>query len=214
MPDHVALDESPLIMPGRSKYMHLRIARYISNILSPMTISLPLVTLAALYHEHNSPLKVAGHVFLTLLFVSIGPLLYILIGVRKGKFTDLDVSVRTQRNGPFLFMLISTLLGLFLLSLIHAPRNLQTLLIIAIFGGLVLMITTHWWKISIHAASMGVAVTFLTALYGIIVLPAYLLVVLVGWSRVVLRHHTVAQVIAGSLVSIALSAIVLVVRGI
>jgi membrane-associated phospholipid phosphatase len=54
----------------------------------------------------------------------------------------------------------------------------------------------------------------LTVLYGAIVLPAFLLVVLVSWSRVVLRRHTVAQVLAGSLVSIALATAILLLRGI
>jgi membrane-associated phospholipid phosphatase len=35
------------------------------------------------------------------------------------------------------------------------------------------------------------------------------LLILVSWSRVVLRRHTLAQVIAGSLLSITLAALIL-----
>ena len=54
----------------------------------------------------------------------------------------------------------------------------------------------------------------LTAFYGAAMLPTFLLLILVSWSRVVLRRHTVPQVIAGSLVSIALTLLVLKIRGI
>jgi membrane-associated phospholipid phosphatase len=45
-------------------------------------------------------------------------------------------------------------------------------------------------------------------------LPTFLLLALVSWSRVVLRRHTATQVIAGSLVSIALSLAILKLRGV
>lgn len=54
----------------------------------------------------------------------------------------------------------------------------------------------------------------LTVLYGLALLPLFLLLVLVSWSRVVLRRHTVAQVVAGSILSIFLALVVLKLRGI
>jgi membrane-associated phospholipid phosphatase len=44
-------------------------------------------------------------------------------------------------------------------------------------------------------------------------LPLFALVALVSWSRVVLRRHTLAQVIAGSLAGIVLTPLILKVRG-
>jgi len=44
-------------------------------------------------------------------------------------------------------------------------------------------------------------------------LPALALLVLVSWSRVVLRRHTLAQVVAGSLLGIALSTALLKISG-
>jgi membrane-associated phospholipid phosphatase len=77
-----------------------------------------------------------------------------------------------------------------------------------------MLIVTLWWKISIHASSMAGAATMLTALYGTVMLPTFLLLILVSWSRVVLRRHTTAQVIAGSLLSIVLSAAIIMLRGV
>jgi membrane-associated phospholipid phosphatase len=91
------------------------------------------------------------------------------------------------------------------------PKNLQTVFILTTVSYIVMLFMTLWWKISIHASSLAGTVTFLTALYGAIVLPAFLLV---SWSRVVLRRHTVAQVVAGALVSITLTSAILFIRGV
>ncbi len=192
---------------------HVHVARHVSNILSPAVISLPLILLVAFYRSSNQATNLF-YALITLFFVSVGPLLYIIAGVRLGKFTDVDVSVRSQRTGPFLFALGSCLLGLLIMALTHGPKNLQTLIIMLIVSGIVFMITTMRWKISIHASTLAGAVTLLAVLYGLVILPAYLLVILVSWSRVVLRRHTVAQVVAGSLVSIAMTLILMKIRGV
>ena len=203
-------DETPTV-PVVSKPIHIRVARLVSTIFSPITISLPVIILIALYHNEPSALLFAA---ITLFFLSIGPMLYILIGVSLGKFTDVDVSVRSQRTGPFLFSIVSSSLGFIILLLNHAPKNLQTVMLTTILTGIIFMIVTFWWKISMHASSLSGAVTMLAVLYGRMVLPVYLLVVLVGWSRVVLKRHTIAQVTAGALVSIALTLAMLTLRGV
>ncbi len=187
-------------------------ARYISNILNPAVVSIPLVLLVALYHA--SDLRTGlGYAGLTLFFLSFGPLMYILLGVRLGKLSDVDVSRRTERTGPFLFGLLSVMLGTVVLLYLHAPKDLETLMLGSLLCGLVMVVTTWWWKISVHTATLAAALTLLTAFYGFIMLPLFCLLGLVSWSRVFLRRHTTAQVIAGSLVSILLTLIVLLWRG-
>ncbi len=213
MSEHLALDESEQSLPIVAKPVHVRVARHVSNILSPAAISVPFVMAVALYHTRNI-LAALTYACVTLFFLSFGPMAYIIVGVRRGKFTDVDVSIRSQRLRPFLFALASTLVGLGVLSLIHAPKNLETLVLISIISGLVMMFITLWWKISLHASSLAGVLTMLTALYGNSILPAFMLVVLVCWSRVVLRRHTIAQVVAGSIVSIALATVLLRLRGV
>lgn len=210
-----ALDEAeglispPALTPvGIGKPRHVRIARHVSNILAPATISVPLVLLVAFY-KASSAINALEYAGLTLFFLSIGPFTYILIGVRLGKLSDVDVSKRSERVGPFVFGLISVSLGWFALVLTHGPASLIDTVMITAISGLVMMAITLWWKISLHAASLGTAATILTALYGTLMLPTFVLLILVSWSRVVLRRHTLAQVIAGSLLSITLAATLL-----
>ncbi len=223
MSDDLAFDEhaqrAPITVPAQPQIAkipqtpRMRIARYVSNMLSPLVVSLPFIFFVALYHAENVLIAVF-YALVILFFLSFGPMVYILVGVRRGKFTDSDVSMRSQRVGPFLFGITSALMGLGTLFFIHGPKNLQTLLLITIVSGFVMMIVTFWWKISIHASSLAAAATLLTALYGTVVLPAFVLLIVVCWSRVVLRRHTLGQVVAGSLVSIGLTWLILMIRGV
>ncbi len=218
MPEDFAVDaiEDPIdiiIETSIARPLYVRIARYTSNILAPITVSVPFIMLVALYHA-RSLLAALGYACATLFFLSFGPMLYILLGVRLGKLSDVDVSRRTERAGPFLFGIISVTVGVFVLMYMHGPKNLETVLISTAVSGVVMMVTTLWWKISIHASSLAGAATMLTALYGAVMLPLFVLVALVSWSRVVLRRHTVAQVVAGSLASTALATAVIMLRGI
>jgi len=206
-------DEQAIIEAPGENTRRRRIARYVSYILAPATISLPFILLVAFYQAQDQ-LSALIYACITLFFLSVGPLLYIIIGVRLGKLSDIDVSRRTQRVGPFIFGIVSVMIGWLVLTLTNGPRNLQTVMIITVFSGIIMMVITFWWKISMHASSLGGVATMLTALYGAVMLPLFVLLVLVSWSRVVLRRHTVPQVIAGSLAGIVLSLVILKIRGV
>ena len=206
-------DEQTIIEAPGENTKRIRIARHVSNILAPATISLPFILLVAFYQAQDK-LSALIYACITLFFLSVGPLLYILIGVRLGKLSDIDVSRRTQRFRPFIFGIVSAMIGWLILTLTNGPRNLQTVMIITVFSGIIMMVITLWWKISMHASSLGGVATMLTVLYGAVMLPLFVLLVLVSWSRVVLRRHTVPQVIAGSLAGIVLSLIILKLRGV
>lgn len=203
--------ESDLTLPG-FKPRRVRLARAISTILAPATISVPMILLVALYQARNV-ISALTYGTMTLLFLCIGPFAYVLLGVRLGKLSDVDVSRRSERLGPFIFGLLSICLGWFALTLTHGPTPLITVLVLTAVSGLVMMIITLWWKISLHASSLAGAATMLTALYGAAMLPTFALLVMVSWSRVVLRRHTLGQVVAGSFLGIALAVVVLRLRG-
>jgi membrane-associated phospholipid phosphatase len=219
MLDNMALqdaDENPITpttAPVKTtvKTFRTQFARSVSTVFSPVTVSLPAILLVALYHQEPSSLFFAA---IAVLFLSIGPMLYIVVGVSLGKFSDIDVSIRSQRLGPFIFGITSSLIGFFILQYNNAPKNIETVLLAASTIGFILMIITFWWKISMHASALSGTITFLAILYGKFALPAFLLVFLVGWSRVVLKRHTAAQVTMGAVLTAILTLGVLALRGI
>ena len=133
-------EQSALEMPGENT-KRMRFARHVSNLLAPATISLPFILLVAFY---QAPDKLSALIYacITFFFLSVGPLLYIIIGVRLGKLSDIDVSRRTQRFGPFLFGIASVTIGWIVLSLMNGPRNLQTVMIMTVFSGIIMMTIT------------------------------------------------------------------------
>jgi membrane-associated phospholipid phosphatase len=140
------------------------------------------------------------------LFAAILPTVFITRGVRSGRWADRNVGARGPRLMVLGFILASVALGLLVLATGGAPPQLTWY-----FGGMlasvaVLAAITAAWKISIHCAVASGAVTVLALLYGLWVMPAYLLVAVTAWSRVELRDHTPAQVVAGTILGVAAAA--------
>jgi membrane-associated phospholipid phosphatase len=65
---------------------------------------------------------------------------------------------------------------------------------------------TRYWKISLHTAVTAGTTTILTIVYGTIVVVGWAVVSATGWSRIHLREHTTAQVLAGAIVGAAVAA--------
>ena len=93
--------------------------------------------------------------------------------------------------------------GFILLAALGAPDELTGYFGCLLASVAVLAVITTVWKISIHCAVASGSVTLLALLYGPRLIPAYALVALTAWSRVALKDHTAAQVIAGSVLGAA-----------
>jgi membrane-associated phospholipid phosphatase len=68
-------------------------------------------------------------------------------------------------------------------------------------NGLVLLIITLKWKISIHASGITSPVTALVYLLGTRMLPLFLFFIPVAWARLELKAHTKFQLTAGAIIS-------------
>jgi membrane-associated phospholipid phosphatase len=128
-------------------------------------------------------------------------------GVRAGLWDDRYVGAKRARLIVLSFIVASVAAGLALLLGFGAPGELSGYLGCMLGSVAVLAAITTVWKISIHCAVAAGSVTILALLSGPWVTPAYLLVALTAWSRVVLKDHTTAQVIAGSLLGVAAAAV-------
>lgn len=132
-------------------------------------------------------------------FVCLLPLAYVLLMVRLGKLSDHHVSNRRDRAPLLMLALVSVFVGLLVLNAVHAPVSVSAMILALIGGIAVLAAVSLVWKISGHASAISSAAVMVVLMFGPAWWPLLLLVPAVGWSRVVLRDHTVSQVIAGSL---------------
>ena len=141
------------------------------------------------------------------LFAGVLPTVFISRGVRRGQWADRYVGAKRPRLIVLSFIIASVAIGLALLVALGAPGELTGYIGCMLGSVAVLAAITTVWKISIHCAVAAGSVTILALLFGPWLTPAYLLVALTAWSRVVVKDHTAAQVIAGSLLGVAAAAV-------
>ena len=132
------------------------------------------------------------------LFTAVLPTVFISYGVRHGRWSDRNVGARRPRLIVLAFITASVAAGLVVMVVFGAPFLLVGYLAFMLASVAVLALVTVVWKISIHCAVASGSVTILALTYGPLVLCGYALVALLGWSRVAVKDHTVAQVVAGA----------------
>jgi hypothetical protein len=168
-----------------------------------MVVALLLVA----WHSAPSPAEAAQWGVLAALFASILPFLYILRGVRRRQLTDHHVRLRAQRPVPVLIGVASVVVGLVLLILFGAPRELVALLGAMVAGLAVSTLVTLFWKVSIHAAVTAGTLVITVLVFGPALLVLAPVVLLVAWARVATGDHTLAQAAVGVVLGGAIAAV-------
>lgn len=174
-----------------------RAARLITDGLDPKTW---IIADTLLIGWHTGRLAGIGWGLLGCLFAAVIPLAFIKYGIRRGRWTDRHVGRRRQRIIVMTFIIGSVATGILLLWACGAPRTMIALIAAMLTTLAALLAVTPAWKISVHAAVSAGSVAMLAMTYGPWVLLACPLVAVVGWSRVELKDHTLAQVLAGAAV--------------
>lgn len=175
-------------------------AEWVSYLLEPKNWIIA-TTLAVGWHADGAAGLAWGAV--AALFAGVIPMVFISRGVRRGRWTDRYVGAKRPRLIVLAFIIASVAVGLALLVGFGAPGELSGYIGCMLGSVAVLAAITTVWKISIHCAVAAGSVTILTLMFGPWLTPAYVLVALTAWSRVVVKDHTAAQVIAGSLLGVA-----------
>jgi hypothetical protein len=173
-----------------------RAAKFVSDLLSPGYLVIALLLVVG-WSSTGGPAGL-GWGLLAAVFCGFVPLGIIHAGVRRGTLTDKHVRVRRQRVAPLGAGLVSVLAGLALLAVLGAPGDVSAVVISMLAGLACVLAVTFRWQISVHSAVVTGTVTILLLCYGRRMLFLAVLVVVVGWARLVLRAHTVAQLACGA----------------
>lgn len=142
------------------------------------------------------------------LFAAIIPITFIKYGIRKGYWGDRHVGAKPARLVVMAVILLSVATGIALMISAGAPRTMIALIVSMLVTLAILTVITFAWKISVHQAVSAGACAMLVQTYGAWLAVGFLLVVVVGWSRVELRDHTRNQVIAGTILGTIVAATV------
>jgi hypothetical protein len=174
------------------------IARIISRLFDPIWI-LPLLLAISAWSAFVSGERVRFISFLVLLDAILPGLVLFYFVKRHKVISGWDVDKRKERIPLFIFVVACHLGGVmaaWFLGKHPLAEYLTSFWILAI----VFAVITAYWKISIHVGVMSALISFLILTHGYFYAILYLCLAFVAWSRVTLKHHSMAQVVAGGLV--------------
>lgn len=142
-------------------------------------------------------------VIMTLIHLSLLPLLYGAFVYKNKIISNADITERRERVLPF--FIISFIYGVYLLATVifGAPVLFKILGMHYFLLALFLSIVTIFWKISVHTAGVTQFVALLALLIGNQALIFFPLIILTGWLRIQMKSHDIQQVLAGIAVSLA-----------
>ncbi|MFF3158000.1 hypothetical protein [Streptomyces sp. NPDC057910] len=171
------------------------IARRITDVLEPKNWLL-VITLVVGWHAD----RLAGIAWglIAGVFSAVLPILWIKWGEKRGHWGDRHIRRRQDRLIVIPGIMVSVLAGIALMVVFDAPREVLALILAMMASLIVFMAVTAVWKISFHTAVPAGAVAVAALIYGPWALTVCALIVVIGWSRVVLKDHTLAQVLAGA----------------
>ena len=157
--------------------------------------------------------------FVVLMFTICIPRTSILVFRRLNQWSHWQLSHREHRHMPYVLTILSYIACLLLLYQTRSWAFFRGILLAAIVAQLVCFIINIWWKVSTHMVGMGGLVGMVVSFSVIFFFnPTYLLCVLIllsgllGTCRMLLRQHSLAQVVVGFVIGFACAMLFLVFR--
>lgn len=176
-----------------------KLARILSIVLGPQ-VWLPVLIVSVLLKSGLSTKQLIILFPGLFLFQILIPLISIYIALKLKKITSWDLPKRKER---YWFLILTTISYVLSIALIYffGNRFLLNVSLILFVVLIAVSVITYFWKISLHASINTLGSILLNFLFAWQLPWLYLAIPLVYWSRLKLKRHNVAQLIAGSLVS-------------
>ncbi|MDQ2865937.1 MAG: phosphatase PAP2 family protein [Candidatus Eremiobacteraeota bacterium] len=195
-------DSVPDFVPIKNRRAWRDLARILSTIFNPFLTALALFVILA-HVSARGTFDFWWLLILSTFFTSLGPMMYVFWLYGTDRISDLDMSVRREREAVFGAFVIFYLLGTIAMWLTHAPKLMVASLAAYTVSTLIVQYITRYWKISTHAIGITAPLVALTLLYGNETLPFLVLIPMICWARVYLKAHTLLQVAAGAALATA-----------
>ncbi|HCS78504.1 TPA: hypothetical protein DIV55_02040 [Patescibacteria group bacterium] len=182
-----------------------QIAAYTSLIFSPVLV-LPVTFLIRCYQILPiAQFMMTGLVTLGAVGLIVGFYLYLR---QTKKISDLHITKRQERTPLNLFVLFCLSVGLVFARWFAIPTLVSLLFYLVIWFAAFTGIT-FVWKISAHTSVMTLAALLLaTGVQTLFIFSC--LILLVAWSRIQLKNHTIPQVVGGVVLSLAMVVLVVI----
>ena len=173
-------------------------ARVMSMVLTPFY--LPLVGLGALFIFSYMSLAPWQYKLTVLLMVYIFAILLptLLIHAYRNYqgWTRMQLSTKERRLVPYVITIISYFGCYYLMVFRHIPQFMANILMAALVIQIICAVINVWWKVSTHTAAIG-GFAFNPMWWFCVIL---IIAGMVGTSRMLLRQHSLSQVVVGFLI--------------
>jgi membrane-associated phospholipid phosphatase len=124
----------------------------------------------------------------------------------------IELGHKERRMVPYVISILCYFFCIYLMDLVHIPHFMSAILSAALFIQIVCALINVWWKISTHTAAVG-GVAGALFVFGEFfgfnpvwwLCLVFILAGVLGSSRMILRQHTLAQVVAGFFVGVVCS---------
>jgi hypothetical protein len=173
-----------------------RFAKVISFMFDGSALALPMF-FAACFYKQNNFMKMLPSFVVSSLFAAFIPYFFIFYLYKFRKLNDLHIPRRKERLLPLMVINISVLAGLPVLLLTDPSKMMRSVYTIYMVGVPVITLITLFWKISFHSSFITMFSIVFLIIFGGWAIFTILLVPLVGWARLRLGRHTIAQVLYG-----------------
>lgn len=196
----------------------IRTAKVISAVFTPFSIPfLAFLILFVFSYLRIMPLQykliVLGVVYC---FTILMPTLTIFIFRKINGFGPGELVERKRRYVPFILTITSYVFCLLMMQRLNIPWYMTGIILSALVMMVICVIVNLKWKLSEHMAGAGAVIGGLvafSALFGynpVWWLCLFILVAgVLGTARIILRHHTLGEVMGGFAVGLACSLLVL-----
>lgn len=196
----------------------IRTARIISGILTPFSIPfLAFLVLFLFSYLRIMPMAykliVLGIVYC---FTILMPTITIFLFRKINGFAPHDLSDRKKRYIPFVLTIISYIFCLLMMHRLKIPGYMTGIILAALIMQVICVVVNLRWKLSEHMAGMGgiigglVSFSYLFGYNPVWWLCVFILIAgVLGSARIILRHHTLGEVLCGFVVGFVCALLVL-----
>lgn len=189
-------------------------ARVVSLVFTPFY--LPIVGLMALFFLSYLSLMPLGYKLQVLLlvyfFTILLPTVLIHFYRKYNGWNLIELGHKERRMVPYVISILCYFFCVYVMDMLHIPHFMGTIVSAALAIQIVCALINVWWKISTHTSAIG-GVAGALFVFGELfafnpiwwLCLVMILAGVLGTSRMILRQHSLSQVVAGFLVGVVCS---------
>lgn len=190
-------------MPNQHKISPslISVSKFISNFFNPLTSLMLFLIYSSSY---NLDLKqIVAEIFPILLIIVVPLITWIYWNVKKGNYSNMDVSNRRQRNS--LYIVIDALILLYLAVNYLLDGQIDFTMLFLLLLLILMQVSNFFIKSSMHTALNIFAAALFFSINPVIGAIWLAIAIAVGITRIILKRHTPKEVLMGAFLGAVVS---------